>query len=56
MSPGQRRTAYSLKDKGLVFLDGAISSAVTEGNSSYNGMTFVITDAGRAALDKHNGQ
>ena len=50
MHIGERRTGYSLKAKGLVMLDGAISSSITEGNASYSGMTFVLTEAGRAAL------
>lgn len=56
MHTGERRIGNFLKSIGLVTLDGAISSAITEGNASYNGMTFVITEAGCRALEAQGGE
>ena len=51
MPSHHRKMAYRLKEAGLLLLDGAIASTVTEGNASYSGMTFVLTEAGLNALE-----
>lgn len=55
MAAHDRSVGHRLKSMGLVMLDGAIASSLTEGNAAYNGMTFVVTEAGRLALSDKEG-